>query len=120
VLDEGKGLSTKRQAYDLTSIINEIRNQVDTWRALPASQWQVTPETARLLEHWRHHEFGSVRPFFCQVEAIETAIWITEVAPHLASGKRTCAYQKLHRHRQEPPMACYQRRQHATPETLER
>ena len=30
----------------------------------------------------------SVRPFFCQVEAVETAIWLTEVAPHLAAGKR--------------------------------
>jgi len=49
-LDEGKGLSTKKQAYDLTSIINEVRAQVDTWRNLPASQWQVTPETARLLQ----------------------------------------------------------------------
>ena len=62
--------------------------QVDTWRNLPASQWQVTPETARLLHHWRHHEFGGVRPFFCQVEAVETAIWFAEVAPHLASGRR--------------------------------
>ena len=87
-LDEGKGLSTKKQAYDLTSIINEVRAQVDTWRGLPASQWQVTPETARLLHHWRHHEFGGVRPFFCQIEAVETAIWFTEVAPHLVSGKR--------------------------------
>jgi hypothetical protein len=48
----------------------------------------VTPETARLLHHWRHHEFGGVRPFFCQIEAVETAIWFTEVAQHLASGKR--------------------------------
>ena len=41
-----------------------------------------------LLQHWRHHEFGGVRPFFCQIEAVETAIWFTEVAPHLVSGKR--------------------------------
>src|SRR5262252_6148585 len=88
VLDEGRGLTTKKQAYDLTSVINEVRSQVDTWRNLPASQWQVTPETARLLQHWRHHQFGGVRPFFCQIEAIETAIWFTEVALHLASGKR--------------------------------
>jgi type III restriction enzyme len=48
----------------------------------------VTPETARLLQHWRHHAFGGVRPFFCQIEAVETAIWFTEVAPHTVSGKR--------------------------------
>jgi len=80
-LDEGRGLSSEKQQYDLTSIINQVRSAVDTWRKLPESQWRVTPETARLLKHWRHHAFSSVRPFFCQVEAIETAIWLTEVAP---------------------------------------
>ena len=89
VFDEGKGLSTKEQQYDPTSIINEVRNYVDAWRALPnPSQWQVSPETARLLQHWRHHKFGGVRPFFCQVEAVETAIWLTEVAAQSKSGKR--------------------------------
>ena len=52
------------------------------------SQWKVTPETARLLQHWRHHPFSGIRPFFCQVEAVETAIWLTEVAPHSKHGKR--------------------------------
>src|SRR2546425_11637101 len=85
VFDEGKGLSTAAQQYDPTSIINELRQHVDQWRALPSNQWQVTPETARLLQHWRHHDFGSIRPFFCQVEAVETVIWLTEVAPQ--SGK---------------------------------
>jgi type III restriction enzyme len=89
VFDEGKGLSTKEQQYDPTSIINEVRGYVDTWRNLPSqSQWQVTPETARLLQHWRHHKFSGPRPFFCQVEAAETAIWLTEVAPKSPSGKR--------------------------------
>ena len=45
------------------------------------SAWQVTPETARLLQHWQQHNFQGLRPFFCQVEAIETLIWLTEVAP---------------------------------------
>jgi type III restriction enzyme len=89
VFDEGKGLSTKEQQYDPTSMINELRQQVDQWRALPSlSQWQVTPETARLLEHWRRHKFAGVRPFFCQVEAAEAAIWLMEVAPQSKSGKR--------------------------------
>ena len=89
VFDEGKGLSTKEQQYDPTSIINEVRGYVDSWRRLPnPNQWQVTPETARLLQHWRHHKFSGVRPFFCQVEAVETAIWLTEVAPQSKNGKR--------------------------------
>ena len=49
----------------------------------------MTPETARLLQHWRHHQFRIARPFFCQIEAVETAIWLTEVAPQReAAGAR--------------------------------
>ena len=82
VFDEGKGLSTEKQQYEHTAIINGVRWQVDRWRSIPdPSQWQVTPETARLLQHWRHHRFSGIRPFFCQVEAVETAIWLIEVAP---------------------------------------
>jgi type III restriction enzyme len=89
VFDEGKGLSTQAQAYDPTSIINEVRGYVDAWRRLPnPNQWQVTPETARLLEHWRHHKFSSFQPFFCQVEAVETAIWLAEVAALSKNGQR--------------------------------
>ena len=89
IFDEGVGLSDTAQQYDPTSIINEVRSHVDSWRALPnPAQWQVTPETARLLQHWRHHEFNGVRPFFCQVEAVETAIWLAEVAPSTRHGKR--------------------------------
>ncbi len=87
VLDEGKGLSTEEQQYH-ASIINEVRRRVDRWRELPESAWGVTPETARLLNHWRHHDFEGIRPFFCQLEAVETAIWLTEVAPNTADGKR--------------------------------
>jgi len=89
VFDEGKGLSTGKQAYDHTAVINSVRQEVDAWRRLPPSQWRVTPETARLLEHWRNHKFAGVRPFFCQVEAAETAIWLTEVAPQIGkNGER--------------------------------
>lgn len=85
-----EGLSTTEQKYDPTPIINELRGYVDTWRALPnPQQWQVTPETARLLQHWRQHQFQNQRPFFCQIEAVETAIWLTEVAPKMgATGKK--------------------------------
>jgi type III restriction enzyme len=86
-LGAADGLSTAEQEYNPTPIINEIRDYVGQWRSLPVNQWQVTPETARLLQHWRHHAFGDRRPFFCQIEAVETAIWLAEVAPHL--GKRT-------------------------------
>jgi len=89
VFDEGAGVSTAAQQYDPTSIINELRRRVDHWREIKdPSNWGVTPETARLLQHWRHHAFTNVRPFFAQVEAVETAIWLTEVAPTDREGKR--------------------------------
>jgi type III restriction enzyme len=59
---------------------------VEEWRQALESQWKVSAETARLLKHWRHHEFQGIRPFYCQIEAAETAIWLTEVAPEI--GKR--------------------------------
>jgi len=90
IFDEGKGLSTQVQQYDPTPIINELRHQVGLWRSLPnPKDWRVEPETVRLLQHWRHHRFNSIRPFFCQIEAVETVIWLTEVAPKLGkTGSR--------------------------------
>ena len=69
------------QQYELMRMIESVRHSVGEWRRLPRAQWRVTPETARLLDHWRHHQFSDIRPFFCQVEAVETVIWLTEVAP---------------------------------------
>ena len=89
VFDDGTGLATKSQQYDPTSIINELRHYVEQWRTLANPRdWQVTPETERLLQHWRHHQFNGVRPFFCQIEAVETAIWLTEVAPNSPKYKK--------------------------------
>ena len=65
------------------------------------NDWRVTPETARLLQHWRHHRFTGIRPFFCQIEAVETAIWLTEVAPKSGKTGRNSG----------APGQCQQRRQ---------
>jgi type III restriction enzyme len=62
VFDEGKGLSTSTQQYDHTAISNAVRQQVEQWRRLPhPNQWHVTPETVRLLQHWRQHQFSNIR-----------------------------------------------------------
>ena len=80
-------IDTEEQKFDPIPVINRIRTEVDQWRKLTnPADWQVTPETARLLQHWRHYDFQGVKPFFCQIEAVETAIWLAEVAPNL--GKR--------------------------------
>ena len=81
VLPDAADLTTAEQEYNPTPIINEIRGHVATWRAIPnPKDWGVTPATARLLQHWRSHAFEGPKPFFCQIEAVETAIWLAEVA----------------------------------------
>ena len=82
------GVSSDEQEYNPTPIINEIRLHVGEWRRSNPAAWGVTPTTARLLNYWRSHPFQAVRPFFCQVEAVETIIWLTEVA----STKRQYAH----------------------------
>ena len=87
-MGDGEGISSDEQEYDPTSTINFVRQFVDNWRQSPEGEWDVTPETARLLKLWRHHQFSGLRPFFCQVEAAETVIWLTEVAPGLPRTSR--------------------------------
>lgn len=87
-----KGLEGLGVEFNVTEFVNEIRHEVDAWRRLPnPSQWQVSPVSQRLLTHWRAlqgDESQTIRPFFCQLEAVEIAIWLAEVAPKLTRGKR--------------------------------
>lgn len=66
--------------------INAIRAEVDKWRSAPEPAWGVTYETARLLKHWRETRDRERPLFFCQVEAAETIIWLTEVASKASGG----------------------------------
>jgi type III restriction enzyme len=59
---------------------NKIRPRVNAWRE--ANYPGVSGITKRLLEHWRDPEQRENRRlFFCQLEAIETLIWLTEGPP---------------------------------------
>ena len=81
-------LGDDNQRYEPSAIIiNNLRQKLEKWRELPEHEWGVTPSTARLLKHWRHYQFNAIRPFFCQVEAVEAVIWLMEVAPTLRDGK---------------------------------
>lgn len=83
------GISSEDQEYNPTPVINDIRSQVKLWRSISnPKDWGVTLATTRLLQHWRNHDFQGVRPFFCQIEAVETIIWLTEVARRNQKHKR--------------------------------
>lgn len=57
--------------------INRIRERVSLWRK--GDYQGITKTTRRLLEYWRNPE-RERKLFFCQIEAVETAVYITEVA----------------------------------------
>ena len=58
-------------------LVNQIRPRVKAWRE--AGYPGVTGITKRLLEQWTNPEdFETRRFFFCQLEAIETLIWLAE------------------------------------------
>ena len=58
-------------------LVNAIRPRVKDWRK--AGYPGVTGITKRLLEHWQdQEERQECRFFFCQMEAVETLIWLTE------------------------------------------
>jgi type III restriction enzyme len=65
-------------------LVNKIRKRVKEWREGDAAQSVapyagVTGITRRLLEHWNNPEERQYhRFFFCQLEAIETLIWLAE------------------------------------------
>src|SRR4030043_1216162 len=57
--------------------INRIRGRVSVWRK--GNYAGITKTTRRLLEYWINPE-RERKLFFCQIEAVETAIYLTEVA----------------------------------------
>jgi len=57
--------------------INRVRFEVDRWRI--GGRAGVTRTTTRLLDYWTDTAREN-KLFFCQIEAVETAIYIAEVA----------------------------------------
>jgi type III restriction enzyme len=57
--------------------INRIRGRVSVWRK--GDYEGITKTTRHLLEYWTNPE-RERKLFFCQIEALETAIYLTEVA----------------------------------------
>lgn len=66
-----------------TFLVDRVRAAVDAWRA--QGYPKASPTTKRLLEFWFEEEHTvSGNPFsfyFCQREAVETFIYLTEAAP---------------------------------------
>lgn len=57
--------------------VNRVRERVKQWRL--GGYVGTTTTTRHLLDYWTHEQ-RERKLFFCQVEALETAIYVTEVA----------------------------------------
>ena len=63
--------------------VNRLREDVSRWRG--SGYRNATNTTRRLLNHWRREDKPR-RLFFCQIEAVETIIYLAEIR---MGGKRT-------------------------------
>jgi type III restriction enzyme len=79
VVQETLDFDITGERREQNTLINDIRREVERWRA---SNWNgVTPYTRKLLLHWAAEPPDRDEPvLFCQREAAETAIFLTEVA----------------------------------------
>jgi type III restriction enzyme len=64
-------------------LVNDIRRRITLWRQ--GGYIGVTPTTARLIAYWIDPA-REKKLFFCQNEALETAIYLTEVAKKYGDG----------------------------------
>ena len=64
-------------------LVNDIRRRVAQWRT--GGYLGVTPTTARLIAYWTNTE-RERKLFFCQNEALATAIYLAEVANKYGDG----------------------------------
>ena len=66
-----------RDRIEENKTVNRIREKIGQWRK--GGYVGVTPITRRLLDYWNNCE-RERKLFFCQIEALETLIYIAEVA----------------------------------------
>ena len=64
--------------YVTIDLVNKIRPRIKKWRE--GGYPNVSPTTKRLLQFWQDNSIREQNqtPFFCQFEAVETAIWLVE------------------------------------------
>ncbi|MCL0102627.1 DEAD/DEAH box helicase family protein [Dehalococcoidia bacterium] len=90
-----KGRALAVEEFTELKEVNRIRERVKGWRerGYPG----VTRTTRALLHHWQRDE-RERRLFFCQLEAVETIIWLVEASPAERQGVDMLKDELLHRY----------------------
>ncbi len=82
--ESSKSLDTPGVFHEIP-FVNLIRPRIKTWR--DEGYTGVTGITKRLLTHWQDNKEREINKFFfCQLEAIETLIFLTEAPDSLKTG----------------------------------
>jgi type III restriction enzyme len=81
----GQGSLELDEGQDDLAIINSLRDDVRRWRG--SNYEGATNVTKELLRHWSNPD-RLRRLFFCQLEAVETIIFLTEIRGQKADGRR--------------------------------
>jgi type III restriction enzyme len=71
------------ERIETNDFVNRVRARIAAWRGM--GRPGITAVTRSLLDRWQGED-RERRLFFCQVEAIETAIYLTEVADRNSDG----------------------------------
>jgi type III restriction enzyme len=66
-------------------LVNEIRTRVKAWRE--NNYPGITGVTRKLIGHWRAKDICRFPFFFCQIDAMETIIWLAEAPEAEKTGK---------------------------------
>ena len=82
-ISDQQGLLFAEENWEELPYVNSLREDVKRWR--DSNYRNATNVTRQLLRHWRRED-KIRRLFFCQVEAVETAIYLAEIR---MGGKRT-------------------------------
>lgn len=79
-----RATSGKTRGYDdpgefiEIELVNRIRPRVRAWRENDYPN--ITGVTKKLLQFWRDENQRHLQLFWCQLEAVETAVWLTEAS----------------------------------------
>ena len=78
IAGQGRNAYNDQGEFVELPLVNLIRPRVKAWRE--AGYPGVTRVTRALLDHWHDREARAYPFFFCQLDAMETLIWLTEAS----------------------------------------
>ena len=76
IANQGSNQFNEKGNFIPLPLVNEIRKRVKAWKT--NNYPGITSVTRKLIEHWYLKEIRKYAFFFCQLDAIETIIWLAE------------------------------------------